>query len=60
MARLRRGFVEKMPQLLRARCVQARHDRCEVNLSVVPAGTPSAAESPRPLLRPLVKRARII
>lgn len=41
------GFVRKMPQRLPARCVTdqkiaARDDRYEVNLPVVPAGTPSA------------------
>jgi hypothetical protein len=42
--RLSMGFVEKMPRLP-ALCVEARDDRYEVNLRVVPAGTPPAREN---------------
>ena len=42
MVRLRMGFVEKMLTSYPRGTSRARDDRYEVNLPVVPAGTPSA------------------
>jgi len=47
MARLRKGFGEKMLNDYPRGASRARDDRYEVSLPIVPAGTPSArAEAP--------------